>query len=151
MDGGRRPFVRQPDEGREDHLQSCKGLRKQLREWLTIAFRFAIQEPQLRQIMCQEYLAQSTRYERQLQPRFREAMPYFSFFFEQAQKQGIAVCLSTKEILLLLRSLMLTVAVAPDEVTSILGGRIDSSKTIDFLTGLVVNLFMKGKGNEHLS
>ena len=127
-----------------------KDFEPQLREWLNIALRFSIQEPQLRQIMCQEYLARSDRYEKHLRPRLREATPYFAYFFEQAQKQGISARLSAKEMLLILRGIMLLGAVAPDEITSIVGGRIDSQKTIEVLTDLVVNLFMKGEGTTAL-
>lgn len=122
----------------------------QLRDWLGIALRLAIQEPQLRQIMCQEYMASSERYDRHLKPRLKDAMPAFAAFFERAPKHGITVRIAPKEMLLVLRGIMLLAAVAPDEITSIVGGRIDSQKTIDVLTDLVVNLFIKGEGTPAL-
>jgi len=122
----------------------------QLREWLAATLRFEIEAPQLRQIMCQEYLAQSDRYERHLKQRLKEAMPHLTFFFEQAQRHGIASRVSTKEMLLILRGIMLLTSVAPEEVTSIVGGRIDSQRTVDILTDLIVNLFIKGEGTQAL-
>ncbi len=131
-------------------LHPAVDFEAQLREWLGIALKLAIQEPQLRQIMCQEYMASSERYDRHLKPRLKDAMPAFGVFFEQAPKHGIAVHISPKEMLLVLRGIMLLAAVAPDEITSIVGGRIDSQKTIDVLTDLVVNLFLKGEGTPAL-
>lgn len=131
-------------------LNPAGDFEAQLREWLGIALRLAIQEPQLRQIMCQEYLACSDRYDRHLKPRLKDAMPAFAVFFEQAHRQGIETRVSPKEMLLILRGIMLLAAVAPDEITSIIGGRIDSQKTIEVLTDLVVNLFIKGEGTPAL-
>jgi len=127
-----------------------KDFETQLREWLRIALRFSIQQPQLRQIVCQEYLARSDRYEKQLRPRLREATPYFNYFFNQAQAQGIATRLSTSEMMLILRGILLMAALAPEDITSLLGGKIDSHRTIDVLTDFIVNLFMKGEGTSAL-
>lgn len=127
-----------------------RDFESQLREWVATTLRFEIEAPQLRQIMCQEYLAQSDRYERHMQPRLRDVMPHFTLFFDQAQRHGVASGVSGKEMLLILRGIMLLAAVAPDEVTSIVGGRIDNQRTIDILTDLIVNLFIKGEGTQAL-
>jgi TetR/AcrR family transcriptional regulator len=127
-----------------------KDFEAQLREWLRIALRFSIQEPQLRQIVCQEYLARSDRYDKYLRPRLREATPYFNYFFNQAQAQGIATRLSTSEMMLILRGILLMAALAPEDITSLVGGKIDSQRTIDVLTDFIVNLFMKGEGTSAL-
>lgn len=127
-----------------------KDFEKQLREWLTISLHFSIQEPQLRQIMCQEYLARSERYERHLKPRMKQASPHFDYLFDQAQKQGIKTPLSTKEMLLILRGIMLLAAVSPDQITAITGSKIDSPKTMDTIVDLLVNLFTKGHGTSAL-
>jgi TetR/AcrR family transcriptional regulator len=123
-----------------------KDFEKQLREWLRIALHFSIQEPQLRQIMCQEYLAGSERYDKHLKPRLKEASLHFDYLFDQAQKQGINARLSSKEMMLVLRGIMVMAAVMPDNITSITGGRIDSPRTIDVLTDLLANIFVRGEG-----
>jgi AcrR family transcriptional regulator len=127
-----------------------KDFEQQLREWLRIALHFAIQEPQLRRIMCQELLAQSPRYGQHLKSRMEEAAPYFEYFFEQARKQGIVARLSTQEMLLVLRGILLLVAVAPDDVTALVGGPIDGDQTVGKLTDLVVNLFITDHGGSPL-
>jgi AcrR family transcriptional regulator len=122
----------------------------QLREWVRIAISFSIQEPELRQILCQECLARSKRYDSHLKPLLKDSAPYFSFFFDQAAQLSVRPRLSTKEALLVLRGIMVLSAVAPDEITSIIESRLDSPRTIDVLVDFVVNLFLRGQGTPAL-
>jgi hypothetical protein len=49
-------------------------------------------------------------------------------------------------MLMILRGFAIMVAVSPDDITSVMGGRIDNERTIDMLTDLVCNIFLRGEG-----
>jgi len=119
---------------------------EQLRTWVRAALALTIREPQLRQIMCQEFLAGSERYDRHIRPHMRDTTPQFSAFLDQAQRRGALTRFSTREMLLVLRGFMLMASVAPDEITSLTGGRIDNERTIELMVDLIVNIFLHGEG-----
>jgi AcrR family transcriptional regulator len=118
----------------------------QLRTWVHRALTLSAQEPQLRQIMCQEYLAHSDRYDRHIRVQTRELAGSFMGFLDQAQRRGHLTRFSSREMLMILRGFAIMVAVSPDDITSVMGGRIDNERTIDMLTDLVCNIFLRGEG-----
>lgn len=122
-----------------------RDFEQQLREWLRIALRFSMREPQLRKIMCQELLARSQRYEQHLKPRMREATPFFNYFFEQPRRQGIVTRLSSPEMQLVLRGLLILTAVDPDYVTEQLGITSGEQEAVERLIDLVVKMFIDAR------
>ena len=119
---------------------------QQLRTWVHTAIALSIREPQLRQIMCQEFLAKSGRYDKHMRLHAREHAGPLTSFLDQAQRRGQLTRLSSREMLLVLRGLIVMATVAPDDIVSLIGGRIDNERTIDMLTDLVCNLFLRGEG-----
>lgn len=119
---------------------------QQLRTWVHTAISLSIREPQLRQIMCQEFLAHSERYDKHIRVQARDQAGPLTSFLDQAQRRGQLTRFSSREMLLILRGIIVMAAVSPDDIVSLIGGRIDNERTIDMLTDLACNLFLRGEG-----
>lgn len=119
---------------------------QQLRTWVHTAIALAIHEPQLRQIMCQEFLANSERYGKHIRVQAREHAGPLASFLDQAQRRGELTRFSSREMLLILRGLVVMATVSPDDIVSLIGGRIDNERTIDMLTDFACNVFLRGEG-----
>lgn len=127
-------------------LDPDQDFQQQLRSWVHKAFTMSIQEPQLRQIMCQEFLAHSDRYDKHIRVQTRELAGSFISFLDQAQRRGHLTRFSSREMLMILRGFVIMATVSPDDITSLVGGRIDNERTIDMLTDLTCNIFLRGEG-----
>jgi TetR/AcrR family transcriptional regulator len=119
---------------------------QQLRTWVHTAIAMSIREPQLRQIMCQEFLAHSERYDKHIRVQARENAASVTGFLDQAQRRGQLTRFSSREMLLIMRGFVIMATVSPDDIVSLVGGRIDNERTIDLLTDLICNLFLRGEG-----
>jgi TetR/AcrR family transcriptional regulator len=119
---------------------------QQLRTWIHTGLALSIREPQLRQIMCQEFLANSERYDRHIRVQAREQAAPLIGFLDQAQRRGQLTRFSSREMLLIMRGMIVMATVSPDDITSLVGGRIDNERTIDMLTDLTCSIFLRGEG-----
>lgn len=118
----------------------------QLRDWVRNAIEGSIRQPQLVQILCQEYLAGSPRYELYLKPKSRATAPHFSQLFDEAHRRNLGLHFSTQEMLLILHSLQVMASLAPEAIAPVAGGRLDSPGSIDLLVDFIVNVLLRGRG-----
>ena len=49
-------------------------------------------------------------------------------------------------MMLIMRGMIVMATVSPDDITSLVGGRIDNERTIDMLTDLTCSIFLRGEG-----
>ncbi len=123
----------------------------QLRDWVHHALEQSIRQPQLVRILCQEYLAGSSRYELYLKPRTRSSYPLYSNLFDEAHRRGLGLQFSSQEMLLIMHSLQVMASLAPEEIAPIVGGRLDSKRSIDLLVDFIVNVLLHGRGTQGAS
>lgn len=122
----------------------ARNYETQLRSWLQTTIAFHQEHPELRQIVCQEYMADSRRYEKQLRPVLRDTAPHSAFFFDQAGHLGIPTAFSTTEIQLVFRGILVAAAIAPGEIQLAIDGDDGRKLSVADLAELVLNLFLRG-------